>query len=399
QLKEQLQKNEQSYHTLELDMKNKQHTLRENDITINDFEHNTEFDNVAKFVKVYESNLEKIKEYDSVCYKLEQNILNSNQQLSIEENSKAYLESSLKELKNELENMNLKIDEEMARIGFTQFEQVKATIVKVADKDKIEAEINTYNKEKQSLELVIAQLSEETKNKKLQDSQHLKEVYQQKQQVLEEIATELSQHEYKIDFNQKKINEINTIIEKLEKELKAQQEVFQLAEILSGKNDQKLTLENYVLIYYLERILAQANQRLALMTGQRYQLTRREQISQGYSGLEIDVFDSHSNQSRHISSLSGGETFQASLALALGLSEVVQQESGGIALDSMFVDEGFGTLDQETLETALDTLLSLKSTGRMVGIISHVSELKQRIPLILEVSTEQYQSTTQFKRQ
>ncbi|RIL46526.1 SbcC/MukB-like Walker B domain-containing protein, partial [Staphylococcus equorum] len=390
---------EQSYHTLELDMQNKQHTSRENDITINDFEHNTEFDNVAKFVKVYESNLEKIKEYDSVCYKLEQNILNSNQQLSIEENSKAYLESSLKELKNELENMNLKIDEEMARIGFTQFEQVKATIVKVADKDKIEAEINTYNKEKQSLELVIAQLSEETKNKKLQDSQHLKEVYQQKQQVLEEIATELSQHEYKIDFNQKKINEINTIIEKLEKELKAQQEVFQLAEILSGKNDQKLTLENYVLIYYLERILAQANQRLALMTGQRYQLTRREQISQGYSGLEIDVFDSHSNQSRHISSLSGGETFQASLALALGLSEVVQQESGGIALDSMFVDEGFGTLDQETLETALDTLLSLKSTGRMVGIISHVSELKQRIPLILEVSTEQYQSTTQFKRQ
>ncbi|RIL97345.1 SMC family ATPase, partial [Staphylococcus equorum] len=323
----------------------------------------------------------------------------SNQQLSIEENSKAYLESSLKELKNELENMNLKIDEEMGRIGFTKFEQVKATIVKIADKDKIEAEINTYNKEKQSLELVISQLSEETKNKKLQDSQHLKEIHQQKQQVLDEIATELSQHEYKIDFNQKKINEINTIIEKLEKELKAQQEVFQLAEILSGKNDQKLTLENYVLIYYLERILAQANQRLALMTGQRYQLTRREQISQGYSGLEIDVFDSHSNQSRHISSLSGGETFQASLALALGLSEVVQQESGGIALDSMFVDEGFGTLDQETLETALDTLLSLKSTGRMVGIISHVSELKQRIPLILEVSTEQYQSTTQFKRQ
>ncbi|MDN6742965.1 MAG: hypothetical protein L0L63_11025 [Staphylococcus equorum] len=380
-------------------MKNKQHTLRENDITINDFEHNTEFDNVVEFVKAYESNLEKIKEYDNVFNKLEQNILNNNQQLSIEENSKTYLESSLKELKNELENMNLKIDEEMDRIGFTQFEQVEATIVKVADKDKIEAEVNTYNKEKQSLELIITQLSEETKNKKLEDSQHLKEIYQQKQQVLDNIATELSQHEYKIDFNQKKINEINSIIETLEKELKAQQEVFQLAEILSGKNDQKLTLENYVLIYYLERILAQANQRLALMTGQRYQLTRREQISQGYSGLEIDVFDSHSNQSRHISSLSGGETFQASLALALGLSEVVQQESGGIALDSMFVDEGFGTLDQETLETALDTLLSLKSTGRMVGIISHVSELKQRIPLILEVSTEQYQSTTQFKRQ
>ena len=89
------------------------------------------------------------------------------------------------------------------------------------------------------------------------------------------------------------------------------------------------------------------------------------------------------------------ETFQASLALALGLSEIVQQESGGINLESMF---GFGTLDQETLETALDTLINLKSSGRMVGIISHVSELKQRIPLILEVSTNQYQSQTRFKR-
>ncbi|RIN30897.1 SMC family ATPase, partial [Staphylococcus succinus] len=259
--------------------------------------------------------------------------------------------------------------------------------------------IETYNKEKQSFELLIAQLTAETNDRELKDSEKLKEDYERQQQCLETITTELSQHEFKIEFNQKKINEIKTTIEQLEFELKEQQEVFQLAEILSGKNERKLTLENYVLIYYLERILAQANQRLALMTGERYQLTRREQISQGYSGLEIDVFDSHSNQARHITSLSGGETFQASLALALGLSEIVQQEAGGIALDSMFVDEGFGTLDQETLETALDTLLSLKSSGRMVGIISHVSELKQRIPLILEVETEQYQSTTQFKKQ
>ena len=136
-----------------------------------------------------------------------------------------------------------------------------------------------------------------------------------------------------------------------------------------------------------------------MMTSQRYQLKRRTQVSQGYSGLEIDVYDAYANQARHISSLSGGESFQASLALALGLSEVVQQEAGGIVLESMFIDEGFGTLDQETLETALDTLLGLKSSGRMVGIISHVSELKQRIPLILEVKTDQYQSYTQFKQQ
>ena len=136
-----------------------------------------------------------------------------------------------------------------------------------------------------------------------------------------------------------------------------------------------------------------------MMTGQRYQLKRRTTTSQGYSGLEIEVFDFYSNKSRHITSLSGGETFQASLALALGLSEIVQRESGGISLDSMFIDEGFGTLDQETLETALNTLLTLNESGRMVGIISHVSELKQRIPTILEVHSDGYQSRTTFKLQ
>lgn len=287
----------------------------------------------------------------------------------------------------------------MKRIGFTDIEQVYNTVSKVKEKESLENEITEFNKSKQSFELVISQLKDEISDKKLEDTQQLTEAFEQQQQAFELISSELSQHEYKITFNNKKISEIKEIIGKLESELKTQQEIFQLAEILAGKNEQKLTLENYVLIYYLERILAQANQRLSLMTGQRYQLVRKPQVSQGYSGLEIDVFDAHSNQSRHISSLSGGETFQASLALALGLSEIVQQESGGIALDSMFVDEGFGTLDQETLETALDTLLSLKSTGRMVGIISHVSELKQRIPLILEVVTEQYQSVTTFKKQ
>lgn len=170
-----------------------------------------------------------------------------------------------------------------------------------------------------------------------------------------------------------------------------------MAEIVSGKNNKNLTLENFVLIYYLDQIIAQANLRLATMSDNRYQLIRREAVY-GLSGLEIDVFDLHSNKSRHISSLSGGETFQSSLALALGLSEIVQQQSGGISLESIFIDEGFGTLDQETLETALDTLLNLKSTGRMVGIISHVSELKNRIPLVLEVKSDQYQSSTRFKR-
>ncbi|SUM32912.1 exonuclease [Staphylococcus gallinarum] len=236
-------------------------------------------------------------------------------------------------------------------------------ISKIPEKEQLEVEIEQYNKAKQTLELAIAEFSSLTRDKELQDIDRLREQYENEQQKFDLVASELSKHEYKMEFNAQKINEIEKIINQLEEELKEQQEIFQLSEILSGQNNLKLTLENYVLIHYLERILAQANQRLSLMTGQRYRLSRRQQVSKGYSGLEIEVFDTYSNQTRHITSLSGGETFQASLALALGLSEVVQEESGGITLESMFVDEGFGTLDQETLETALDTLMSFEING------------------------------------
>ncbi|MCC4219892.1 exonuclease subunit SbcC [Staphylococcus saprophyticus] len=398
-LKDQLQQYEKSSHDLQMNIQKKEHILKENETAINDFENTTGYKRVDEFLTKFEDAYNQIRQFDQTLNEIEQKIQNYKSTLAIEKNSITYLKNNLAEIETEINETDMKINEEMQRIGFTSLEQVEKVTAQASEKQNLEKEIETFKKEKQSYELYIAQLKAETNNKKLDDTQQLKERFEEMQQAYETASTELSQHDYKMEFNSKKTTEINKIIDELNSELQSQQEVFQLAEILAGKNEQKLTLENYVLIYYLERILTQANQRLAIMTGQRYQLTRRAQISQGYSGLEIDVFDAHSNQSRHITSLSGGETFQASLALALGLSEIVQQESGGISLDSMFVDEGFGTLDQETLETALDTLLSLKSTGRMVGIISHVSELKQRIPLILEVTTEQYQSTTHFKKQ
>jgi len=398
-LKLKQQQLENNYHDLQIAIQNKTHELKQNEMIINDFENTTGYNEINQFSDIYKHYYNKVNDFDNKTKELEQKIQNFNSTLAVERNSKSYLDKNKDELQNDIEKINNKIQDEMQSIGFTTLDQIYQVTAQTSEKEALEKEVESYEKSKQSMELIINQLNEETMKRKPEDIELLTEDYKNKQNTLETISTSLSQHEYKMELNRKKINEIKNIIETLNNALQTQQEIFQLAEILAGKNDQKLTLENYVLIYYLERILAQANQRLALMTGQRYQLTRRSQISQGYSGLEIDVFDSHSNQSRHITSLSGGETFQASLALALGLSEIVQQESGGISLDSMFVDEGFGTLDQETLETALDTLLSLKSSGRMVGIISHVSELKQRIPIILEVISEQYQSIAQFKKQ
>jgi exonuclease SbcC len=398
-LKEQHQQLVDYIHKLEIDIKTQQSAIKQNDILINDFESTTTFDNIADFRKEFESKQNNITDYDKQINALEQQINNNNNQYSIEENSHQYLTEQASELDKELADLELKIKNEMSRIGFNSMEQVEQAIAKVDTKAEIEQQVQNHDKNKQAAETLIKELESTTRDKELKDLDALKTQLAQQQDELNQITTEVNQHSYKVKVNKQKIADIKSIVDTLNNELKTQQEVFQLAEVVSGKNPQKLTLENFVLIYYLERILAQANQRLAMMTSQRYQLKRRTQVSQGYSGLEIDVYDAYANQARHISSLSGGESFQASLALALGLSEVVQQEAGGIVLESMFIDEGFGTLDQETLETALDTLLGLKSSGRMVGIISHVSELKQRIPLILEVKTNQYQSYTQFKQQ
>lgn len=148
------------------------------------------------------------------------------------------------------------------------------------------------------------------------------------------------------------------------------------------------TFENYVLGYYLDGVLINANERLKKMTSGRFTLLRQSQDSGGKSrieGLDLNVFDAYSNSQRDVKTLSGGEGFKASLALALGLSDFIQEKNAGIRLDTIFIDEGFGTLDHESLDSAMETILELQGLGRLVGIISHVEELKERIPIQIVV--------------
>ncbi len=148
---------------------------------------------------------------------------------------------------------------------------------------------------------------------------------------------------------------------------------------LTGKD--RLHLETFVQTTYFDRIIAHANTRLLGMTSGQYELIRRTEGADGRksTGLELDVIDHYNGSVRSVRTLSGGESFKASLSLALGLSEMIQRQSGGIRLDTMFVDEGFGSLDEESLRQAMDTLASLSGTDRLIGIISHVAELKERI--------------------
>lgn len=153
-------------------------------------------------------------------------------------------------------------------------------------------------------------------------------------------------------------------------------------------SEDRVTFEAYVQAAYFRMVLAAANERLRIMSDMRYELRHRQGSAdaRSLSGLDIEVLDRNTGVARDTSSLSGGETFLASLSLALGFADVIQAQAGGVSIDAMFIDEGFGSLDDETCATALKVLDRLAEDDRLVGIISHVSQLKERIPrqLIVE---------------
>lgn len=159
-----------------------------------------------------------------------------------------------------------------------------------------------------------------------------------------------------------------------------------------------VTFERYVLGAILDEVVYAANLRLQKMSRSRYSLERSDYTGggRGKQGLDLAVMDAFTGQSRPANTLSGGETFLASMALALGLADVIQSYAGGIHMDTMFIDEGFGTLDPDTLELAMETLVQLQSSGRLIGMISHVPELKTRIPAHLEVTRGDEGSTAKF---
>ena len=163
---------------------------------------------------------------------------------------------------------------------------------------------------------------------------------------------------------------------------------------VSGK--EKIMLETYIQMTYFQRIIERANTRFLVMSGGQYELKRRKDAGnlRSQSGLELDVVDHYNGSVRSVRTLSGGESFQASLALALGLSDEIQSAAGGIQLDAMFIDEGFGSLDEEALEQAMKALKDLANGNRLVGIISHVAELKERIEKQIVVKKQKADGST-----
>ncbi|MEH0712403.1 SMC family ATPase [Vibrio owensii] len=262
-------------------------------------------------------------------------------------------------------------------------------------------EIDAFKQTQIKLEQTLADLNSTLKDLVLPDLEGLNVKLNSVQQGYVEARNQLDSTRSLFERLEKVRNDIATLHDKNTK-LEDEYKVFgTLYDVASGKTGSRISLHRFVLGVLLDDVLIQASQRLSLMSKGRYILARKTEGFKGAAGrgLDLVVEDSYTGKTRDVATLSGGESFMAALALALGLSDVVQSYSGGIRLDTLFIDEGFGSLDPESLDLAIQTLIDLQQTGRMIGVISHVSELKEQMAQRIDVEPSRLGSTVSVKSQ
>lgn len=257
----------------------------------------------------------------------------------------------------------------------------------------LEQKTADYKKTLHKLLGQIKILEETLLGKKKQSEEEKQKKFEQTEQNLEKIRLELKEIYKRISFYEKTLEQLKKLWEESEKTRKERLALLSLSDTASGMlaGKPKVSFERYVQSAYFKQIVVEANQRLEQMTNGRYELLVEETGTnkKSQSGLDLQVYDYHTGKVRSVRSLSGGESFQAALSLALGVSGVISQFAGGIRIETLFIDEGFGSLDEQSLELAVKTLRELSSQGCMIGIISHVKELKEQIFYKIEVKKGQ----------
>ncbi|RKD24505.1 hypothetical protein BEP19_08965 [Ammoniphilus oxalaticus] len=266
-------------------------------------------------------------------------------------------------------------------------------------REQLRQEIETYKTKLHTARTQLTEIQSELAGKQRQDLEQLSaEVNQweiQRNQYVEDLHRAQRAREDAVKLK----DQISRLYAASGEAAQEAQMIVHLHDLVRGDNEYRLSFERYLQIAYLESIIEAANVRLQKMTNGQFQLDRRaDREARGrQSGLGLDVLDAYTGQYRDVKSLSGGEKFKASLCLALGLSDVIQAHDGGISIETMFIDEGFGSLDEESLQEAVDILVELQQSGRTIGVISHVQELKDAIPAVLEVQkTREGYSQAQF---
>ena len=267
-------------------------------------------------------------------------------------------------------------------LGFSDETAYRAALLKDNELKAMQQELQLWEKRRHAQQVLVADMAKDQSDAPLPDLPALQDA----RAVLEAEIAQLDAREHALLVWLEQNRGALSALRSCERELARAQKNFGMVNVLyqtatgqiGGAN--KLPFENYILQYYYRRVIAAANLRLERMSGGRYLLrSKMESSGNVKSGLGLRVYDANTNAEREVTSLSGGESFLASLSLALGFADVVQAQSGNVRVDAVFIDEGFGSLDEDTLRRALVTLENLTGGERIVGVISHVSELRDYI--------------------
>lgn len=340
---------------------------------------------VAADIKIEEDSAKQVREnvtrYDRVLGLIQSK---TEEQKETAKEGKG-LELQVKEAKEQFE-------ETMRNCGFESEEEFHSAFLPETERSQMERREQKYREELAGIIALKEHLEQEVKGLTRVDETEVEKALGDAKEKKEEIRLRQEKISSLADRIKGTLSGVKEKQEKLEKLSTEYGYVKDLDNLASGNNKKRMVFEQYVLIGYFDEILRAANMRFSHMTGGRYEMSRMEETSDGRTknSLEIEVMDYYTGKMRSVKTLSGGESFKASLALALGLSDVIQALNGGIKVEALFVDEGFGALDSESLDQACETLQGLVERNRMIGIISHVQELRERIDhqIVVERSSQ-----------
>jgi len=368
---------------------------KQNDFTAKLATFNTQMDKIPEDLQRIEILQNKLNEKEIIYNKMLATWESAQERLKKAEKASTEMSTALESAKKQLVNVEEKLllaekefSEQLSSSEFPTEEAYKEARLEIEVRSRLEAEINQYKQSVHTLNKQVEELSNSLKGKERLDLEQLGENLEQIKREQDKVFDQFNRSKenfQEIASTIENLQEIWKRSEKLEKKLSM---VVELHDTIRGQNERRISLERFLQIDFLEQIMQAANVRFYDLSNGQYRLIRSErQEARGrQSGLSIDVYDTYTSQTRDVKTLSGGEKFIASLCLALGMSDVIQSFQGSVSIETMFIDEGFGSLDEESLQKAIDALVHLQQDGRIIGVISHVDELKINFPAMLEVT-------------
>lgn len=371
-----------------IEVNNKYKKINENIDYINNIICKLYFEIEKTHINIKDFNFEEYKEkYEEEKQKYSEKLVECN-------TKKIDFTNQLRIKETENEKAKKEYEIEYKKLGFETEENYKCIILDENTIEKYKKVIEEYNKNCIETITKINELKENLKNKEKMNIESDK-------QELDKLNIELKNKKNDqininsiFTMNQQILKTLNKDSENLKNQINIYSVIEELYKTVSGNlpGKKKIEFEQYVQASYFDMILIEANKRLKKMTSDRFELVRKESSAKlnDKIGLDLEVIDNYTGKRRDVKSLSGGEAFKAALSLSLGVSDIIQSYSGGVVVDTMFIDEGFGTLDVESREQAINTLNMLTDNNKLIGIISHVTELKERIDkkIIIEKTPE-----------